>query len=79
MAGRRAGLARAVLLLVLACGPAAAAQQRPAPEAASRPLTLDLNKSRVIRLAAPARDVLVANPGVADVLLRSADTAFVVA
>src|SRR5581483_10594718 len=38
-----------------------------------------LNKSQVIRLGRPARDVLVANPAIADVLLRTPDTAFVIA
>ena len=41
-------------------------------------LALALNKSRVIRLARPARDVLVANPAIADVVLRSTDTVFVI-
>jgi pilus assembly protein CpaC len=41
-------------------------------------LALDLGKSQVIRLARPARDVLVASPTVADVVLRTADTAFVI-
>lgn len=59
----------------------------PVPEAGARAaialppthvLTLDVNKSRLIRLARPARDVLVANPAIADIVLRNADTAFVV-
>ena len=52
---------------------------QPAPVATPRPLALDLNKSQVLRLGRPARDVLVANPAIADVLLRTADTAFVIA
>ncbi len=50
------------------------------PVAPSRPaaMTLDVGKSQVLRLSRPARDVLVASPGVADVVLRSPDTAFVV-
>jgi len=79
------------LIVGLVCGPAAAQQRptpppplppvRPAPPpaAAPRPLALDLNKSQVVRLNRPARDVLVANPAIADVLLRSPDTAFVIA
>ena len=79
------------LLLALSCGPAGAQQRLtppplpparpalPAPVLAPRPLALDLNKSQVVRLNRPARDVLVANPGIADVLLRSPDTAFVIA
>src|SRR5579863_2797829 len=47
-------------------------------QAATRALTLDVNKSRIIRLSRPARDVLVANPAIADIALRSPDTAFVV-
>ena len=43
-----------------------------------RNLTLDVNKSQIIRLPRPARDVLVANPSVADIVLRSADTAFII-
>ncbi len=42
-------------------------------------LALDLNRSQLVRLGRPARDVLVANPAIADVVLRSADTAFVIA
>jgi pilus assembly protein CpaC len=45
----------------------------------TRILTLDVNKSRIVRLARPARDVLVANPAIADIVLRTADTAFIVA
>lgn len=79
------------LILGLACGSADAQQRpvrppmppvppaQPAPGAAPRPLALDLNKSQVVRLNRPARDVLVANPAIADVLLRTADTAFVIA
>jgi pilus assembly protein CpaC len=50
-----------------------------AAQAATRPLALDLDRSQLVRLARPARDVLVANPAIADVVLRSADTAFVIA
>ncbi len=52
--------------------------QTPAPQAVTRALSLDVNKSRIIRLSRPARDVLVANPAIADIALRSPDTAFVV-
>jgi len=52
--------------------------QTAAPQAVTRALTLDVNKSRIIRLSRPARDVLVANPAIADIALRSPDTAFVV-
>lgn len=52
--------------------------QTPAPEAVTHALALDVNKSRIIRLSRPARDVLVANPAIADIALRSPDTAFVV-
>ncbi len=87
-------LSVAAAFLVALAGGAARAQQRltppplppgrpalpaPAPAFAPRPLALDLNKSQVIRLTRPARDVLVANPAIADVLLRSPDTAFVIA
>jgi pilus assembly protein CpaC len=80
-----------LLVPALACGPVLAQQKparppvRPAPIAqpslpsTPRLLALDLNKSHVLRLSRPARDVLVANPAIADVLLRSADTAFVIA
>jgi pilus assembly protein CpaC len=51
----------------------------PAAAAGMRAVNLDVNKSRIIRLARPARDVLVANPAVADIVLRSPDTAFVIA
>lgn len=52
--------------------------QTPTPQAVTRALALDVNKSRIIRLSRPARDVLVANPAIADIALRSPDTAFVV-
>jgi pilus assembly protein CpaC len=52
--------------------------QSVAPQAVTRALNLDVNKSRIIHLSRPARDVLVANPAIADVGLRSPDTAFVV-
>lgn len=55
------------------CGAARSADNPPA-----HTLALDLGKSEVIRLARPARDVLVASPTIADVVLRSADTAFVI-
>jgi pilus assembly protein CpaC len=44
-----------------------------------RIVTLDVNKSRLVRLPRPARDVLVSNPAIADIVLRSADTAFIIA
>ncbi len=44
-----------------------------------RVLSLDVNKSRLVRLPRPARDVLVSNPAIADIALRSADTAFIIA
>lgn len=47
-------------------------------EPVTRMLSLDVNKSRIIRLPRPARDVLVANPAIADIALRSPDTAFVI-
>jgi pilus assembly protein CpaC len=60
-------------------GPAVPLANRVAAgDQAARPLSLDVNKSRLVRLARPARDVLVANPAVADIVLRSADTAFVI-
>lgn len=52
--------------------------QTVAPRAVTRALALDVNKSRIIHLSRPARDVLVANPAIADIGLRSPDTAFVV-
>ncbi|HTO85082.1 MAG TPA: type II and III secretion system protein family protein [Methylomirabilota bacterium] len=52
--------------------------QTPAPQAVTRAMALDVNKSRIIRLSRPARDVLVANPAIADIALRSPDTAFIV-
>jgi pilus assembly protein CpaC len=49
-----------------------------AADPVARSMTLETNKSRVIRLARPARDVLVANPAIADVVMRSTDTAFII-
>lgn len=46
---------------------------------AGRVVSLDVNKSRLVRLPRPARDVLVSNPAIADIALRSADTAFIIA
>jgi pilus assembly protein CpaC len=54
----------------------------PPPATADRDgrlFALQIGKSQVVHLGRPARDVLVGNPGVADVVLRSADTAFVIA
>lgn len=68
---RRIGLF-AFLALFLAHHAAAGAAE-------TQVLALDLNRSRIVQLAHPARDVLVANPAIADVVLRTADTAFVLA
>jgi pilus assembly protein CpaC len=46
--------------------------------ASPRSLSVDLNKSQVVHLGRPARDVLVSNPAIADIVLRTADTAFVI-
>jgi pilus assembly protein CpaC len=62
-----------VAALVVWCG---AAWSADAP--GGQTMTLDLGKSDVVHLARPARDVLVASPTIADVVLRTADTAFVV-
>jgi pilus assembly protein CpaC len=61
----------------VAIAPGAASPPVAAP-AGTQQLALALNKSLMIRLVRPARDVLVANPAIADVVLRSADTVFVV-
>jgi pilus assembly protein CpaC len=77
-----------ILVLTLLAGlagwspPGRAADAPSGPQAtrgaAGRALSLDLGKSQVIRLERPARDVLVANSTIADVVLRSADLAFVI-
>jgi pilus assembly protein CpaC len=54
------------------------AQNPATPQAVTHAMALDVNKSRIIHLSRPARDVLVANPAIADIALRSPDTAFVV-
>ncbi len=62
-------------------GPGLVAPTVPPPASgvpAGRLFAVGIGKSQVIHLARPARDVLVASPGVADVVLRSADTAFVI-
>lgn len=87
----RAALHKQVPRSAPATAPAAAAQrpllhevkleaptQTGASQAVTRSLTLDVNKSRIIRLARPARDVMVANPAIADIVLRSPEIAFVV-
>lgn len=56
---------------------AARGDARPS-EMAAQTLSLEINKSRIVRLSRPARDVLVANPAVADVVMRSADMAFII-
>jgi pilus assembly protein CpaC len=69
------------LVLALALVAALAGWWAPARSADvphGRMLALDIGKSQVIRLARPARDVLVASPTIADVVLRTADTAFVI-
>ena len=71
--------ARTLLILALiaayagCCGTA-----RSADTAGAHSLALDVGKSQVIHLARPARDVLVGSPTIADVVLRTADTAFVI-
>jgi pilus assembly protein CpaC len=58
---------------------AIAPKVRPVPQPQpTRALSLDLNKSQMLHLGRKARDVLVANPAIADVVLRSADTAFII-
>ena len=87
-------LARALLLAMLAAGvaaaPALAQGSRPqsliapavAPPATGAPagrlFAVGIGKSQLIHLARPARDVLVASPGIADVVLQTPDTAFLV-
>jgi pilus assembly protein CpaC len=66
----------ALALAALAGWPGLALSAGTSP--ALHPLALDVGKSQVIHLARPARDVLVASPTIADVVLRSADTAFVI-
>ncbi|HUZ73005.1 MAG TPA: type II and III secretion system protein family protein [Stellaceae bacterium] len=85
MTGRLCQIARAFALLS-ALAPAAIparphAQPAPAAVAAAtaRSLALDVNKSHLVHLDRPARDVLVVNPAIADVVLRTAETAFVIA
>jgi pilus assembly protein CpaC len=56
--------------------PAVAPPANDAP--AGRVFAVGIGKSQLVRLARPARDVLVASPGIADVVLRSPDTAFIV-
>jgi len=51
---------------------------QPARASVGRAVALDIGKSQVIRLGRPARDVLVANSTIADVVLRSTDLAFVI-
>ncbi len=45
---------------------------------AGRLFAVGIGKSQLIHLARPARDVLVASPGIADVVLQTPDTAFLV-
>ncbi len=73
-------------MLLLAAALAAAAIPAPldaqpvsAPVATAQPIALDVNRSLIVHLRRPARDVLVANPAIADVVLRTAETAFVIA
>ncbi|HYM31460.1 MAG TPA: pilus assembly protein N-terminal domain-containing protein [Candidatus Cybelea sp.] len=59
--------------------PAAALGAAPtALTAADRQMALSLNKSQIVRLSRPARDVLVANPAIADVVMRSSEAAFII-
>jgi len=50
----------------------------PSEAPAGRLFTVGIGKSQLVHLARPARDVLVASPGVADVVLKSPDMAFIV-
>jgi len=80
MTGRRS-LSAMCLAIALAAAAARPADSADPPLAGMRaaPITIDLGKSQIVRLGRPARDVLVASPGIADVVLRSPDTAFIVA
>lgn len=74
----------------MAAAPALAQGSRPqsliapavAPPATGAPagrlFAVGIGKSQLIHLARPARDVLVASPGIADVVLQTPDTAFLV-
>ncbi|HUK58460.1 MAG TPA: type II and III secretion system protein family protein [Stellaceae bacterium] len=71
-------------LPVLAQGPRGPALVAPAvaPPATGAPagrlFAVGIGKSQLIHLARPARDVMVASPGVADVVLQTPDTAFLI-
>jgi pilus assembly protein CpaC len=78
MTHHRSHVALCLLAALCVAGPRSAIGADPVAPAQRAPMTLDLGKSQVVRLGRPARDVLVASPGIADVVLRSPDTAFVV-
>jgi pilus assembly protein CpaC len=84
MTGGRVGAFFLILALAMAVvRPADTQIPQPTPTAVPTPLgrtlALDLGRSQVINLPRAARDVLVAAPTVADVVLRNPDTAFIIA
>ena len=70
-AGLTAALVAAVVLLIMA--PAAAGAEE------TRFVRLGLNKSMVIRLPTPTRDVLLGNPAIVDAVVRTQNTAYLFA
>ena len=76
--------AAAAMVLNPALVPAIAADYRPAPQAAldgqmnARPLSLGIGKSIVIDLPRDIKDVLVADPKIANAVVRSAQRAYII-
>ena len=70
-AGLTAALIATVALLIMA--PAAAGAEE------ARFVRLGLNKSMVIRLPTPTRDVLLGNPAIVDAVVRTQNTAYLFA
>jgi len=65
--------------VVLAVGPAAAQMRIVGGDETARFVPLELGKSIVVELPAPVADVMVATPGIANVVMRTNTRAYVIA
>ncbi|MDV3257232.1 MAG: type II and III secretion system protein family protein [Sphingomonas sp.] len=77
---RRARLGTALAALALSLGPVAVATPAVAQSRAATPsetLTLSQNAGSLVRMSSPMADVFVANPGIADVQVRSSTQLYI--
>jgi len=74
-----AAIALTAVFATLPAGPARATDASTADLDSGRFVRLGLNKSMVVRLPAPARDVLVGNPAIVEAVVRTQNTAYLFA